>query len=148
MDKLKRLRSKIVHAKLFSQRGISYIAIVNSAMILFLLLSNLEKYGIDIDITQWFVPILIVGMLGLTLIGYVEDKLGFFSTETEVAQRRNPQLNELLDRVKRIERKVGKLKMISKKIFIRKRIHKTLDMIHPYLAHSYWRTPTAHIGEL
>lgn len=103
-----KIRSKIVHAKIFSQRSISYISIVNSAMILFLLLSNLEKYGIDIDIARWFFPILIVGLFLIIFVGYLEDKLGFFKTEVQASQMRNPQLMEVLERLDRIEKKINK----------------------------------------
>ena len=104
----KRVRSSIIHAKIFSQRGISYISMINSGMILFILLSNLEKYGIDINITQWFFPIIIIGIIGLIIIGYVEDKLGFFRTEVEASQKRNPQMNEILERLERIEKTLKK----------------------------------------
>lgn len=69
------IRSKIIHAKIFSQRGISYISIINSSMILFILLSNLEKYNININIARWFFPILALGILMITFIGYIEDKV-------------------------------------------------------------------------
>lgn len=100
------LRSKIVHVKLFSQRGMSYIALINSGMILFILLSNLEQYGIDIRIQNWFFPILLLGILILTIVGYLEDKLGFYSTEVHAATRRSPQMNEILYRLEKIEKKM------------------------------------------
>ena len=106
MGLFQNLRSKIVHAKIFSQRGISYISIINSGMILFILLSSLEKYGVDIEIQKWFFPILVLGLFLITFMGYIEDKLGFYSTELKASQRRNPQINEILERLDRIEKKL------------------------------------------
>ncbi len=75
-------------------------------MILFILLSNLEKYGIDIQIQKWFFPILILGIILITFFGFLEDKLGFYSTEIKASQKRNPQINEILIRLERIEKKI------------------------------------------
>lgn len=100
-------RSKVVHAKLFSQRGLGYISVINSGMILFILLSNLERYGIDINITKWFFPIIILGIFALILLGYIEDKFGFYEKEISAAQKRNPEIIEILRRVKRIEKKIS-----------------------------------------
>ena len=79
-------------------------------MILFLLLSSLEKYGIDIDIQTWFFPILITGLLLLVLIGYLEDKLGFHEAEQHTVTKRNPQLNEILNKLKILEKEIKRLK--------------------------------------
>ena len=106
MSLFENLRSKIVHAKIFSQRGISYISIINSGMILFILLSNLERYGVDINITKWFFPLLIMGLVGLTFLGYIEDKLGFHKLELYASQKRNPQLNEIIEKLENIEVKL------------------------------------------
>ena len=102
----KKIRSKIVHGKLFIQRSMGYVAMINSAMILFLLLSKLEDYGIDIRIRYWFFPIIIAGFAGLVLFGYLEDRLGFFREESKAATRRNPQITEILKRLERIEKKL------------------------------------------
>ncbi|MBN2423139.1 hypothetical protein JXB41_08000 [Candidatus Woesearchaeota archaeon] len=84
----------------------SYVSIINSGMILFMVLSNLEKYGIDIDIARWFFPILFLGILGLVFLGFIEDRLGFYRTEIKTSQKRNPQMNEILRRLDRIEKKI------------------------------------------
>ena len=43
-----KLRSKLIHAKVYLNRALGYASIVNMGLILFLTLSNLEKYGMDI----------------------------------------------------------------------------------------------------
>lgn len=105
---LKKIRSKIVHSKLFIQRSMSYVSIINSAMILFLLLSNLEKYGINIRIERWFFPIILIGFILLITFGYIEDRLGFHSEESRAATNRNPQMTEIMNRLDRIEKKLDK----------------------------------------
>jgi hypothetical protein len=103
---LKKVRSKFVHAKVFLNRALSYASLVNMILILFLALSNLEKYGIDIVLERWLVPIFIFMFLFLIFLGYIEDKLGFFEEEQKVHAVRNPQLTEILTRLERIEKKL------------------------------------------
>ncbi len=101
-----RMRSRIVHAKVFMNRALGYAALVNMALILFLALSNLEKYGIDIMLGKWLIPIFLLLFMGLIFVGYIEDKLGFFKEEQKVSSIRNPQLNDIIKRLERIERKL------------------------------------------
>lgn len=108
--KLVRLRSKIIHSKVFYQRALGYISIINSTMILFLLLSNLKtEYGFNIDISKWFFPILLLGIAGLVTLGYIEDRLGFYRTEQEAITRRNPQIQEILNRLDTIDNRIRRL---------------------------------------
>jgi len=44
------LRGLLIRLKLYMSRTGSYISLVNTAMILFIFLSDLEKYNIDIEI--------------------------------------------------------------------------------------------------
>lgn len=103
---MEKLRSKLVHAKVYLMRALGYASLFNMALILFLALSNLEKYGIDIRLESWLIPIFFLMFFVLVLLGYLEDKLGFFSEEQKVHGVRNPQLNEILKRLDRIERKL------------------------------------------
>jgi hypothetical protein len=104
--KWKDFRKKFIDYKIFYQRSLGYISLVNSAMILFILLSDLKKYGVFIDIKTWFFPILIGGIFLLILFGYLEDKLGFFRTEQEEATKRTPQMNAILEKLNHIENDV------------------------------------------
>lgn len=100
------LRSKIVHSKLFIQRAKSYLTVVNSGMILFLFLSQLEKYGININIKQWIIPIFAITLILLLIFGYLEDRLGFYQEEARAQAKRNPYFKEINDRLERIENKL------------------------------------------
>ena len=103
---LKRLRSKLVHSKVYLQRALGYASLVNLALVLFLALSNLEKYGIDIPLERWGIPLFILLFLVLILFGFLEDRLGFFAEEQQVTSQRNPQMKEILARLARIEKKL------------------------------------------
>ena len=103
---LKRIRSKLVHSKVYLQRALGYASLVNLALVLFLALSNLERYGIDIPLERWGIPLFIALFFALILLGFLEDRLGFFAEEQQVTSRRNPQMNEILSRLKRIEKKL------------------------------------------
>jgi len=103
-----KFRYLIVRFRVYMMRAGSYISLVNTAMILFLFLSNLEKYGIDVDIKDWIIPLFMVGILGMVLFGYIEDKLGFYAEEQKTTQMRSPVFNEIISRLDRIEKKLKK----------------------------------------
>ena len=86
-------------------RTSSYISLINTAMILFLFLSNLEKYDIDINIQRWIVPLFILGISSMLLFGFFEDKLGFYKQEQRERQSRSPYFKEILDRLDKLEKK-------------------------------------------
>jgi len=100
-------RRQFAEKKIFVQRSLSYVSILNSGMILFLLLSRLEDYGYEILIEKWFFPIYIVGIIGLVCLGYLDFKLGFHREEQKVVGKRNPYMKEIIERLESIE---GKLK--------------------------------------
>jgi hypothetical protein len=45
-----KLRDVFIRIKVYFTRTSSYVGMLNTTMILFLLLSNLEKYGVDIEL--------------------------------------------------------------------------------------------------
>ncbi|MEM4755966.1 MAG: hypothetical protein QW594_02440 [Candidatus Woesearchaeota archaeon] len=104
-----RLGSILLYAKMWIGRTMSWINMLNSGMILFLVLSKLQEYGIKIHITFWFFPIYFLIVLLMVVFGYLEDKAGFFREELRIAQERNPQLNEILHRLGRIEAQLAVL---------------------------------------
>lgn len=104
----RKFRKFTVYTKLWMQRTMSWIAMLNSAMILFLVLSKLQDYGFKIYITAWFIPIYIGLLILMIFIGYIEDWAGFYREETHQAARRNPYFEDILKRLKKIEKKIGK----------------------------------------
>lgn len=89
-------------------RTASYLALINAGMILFLVLSRLEDYGVDVEIEKYFLPILILGFVVLGLFGWLEDKLGFHQLEREHVEKRNPYMNKILKKLDKIEREIKK----------------------------------------
>jgi uncharacterized membrane protein len=81
----------------------SWVAMINSGMILFLVLSKLQDYGIKIHITAWFIPIYFAIIMLMVLFGYLEDKAGFYREESREAAKRNPYFIEILERLDKIE---------------------------------------------
>ena len=104
------LRKFMIYSKIWVQRTMSWIAIANSGMILFLVLSRLQDYGIQIYITAWFIPIYFGVILIMIFLGYLEDKAGMFREESRASASRNPYFKEIIDRLERIERDIKKIK--------------------------------------
>ena len=106
-----KVRNFMVYAKVWMQRTMSWIAVANSGMILFLVLSQLQKqYGFEIYITAWFIPIYIAVILLMILLGYIEDRAGLYREESRAASARNPYFKEILERLNTIEKDVKALK--------------------------------------
>ena len=82
--------------KMFIQRSVGYISIVNMVMIIFMFLSSLENYGVDVNLKLWFLPIIITILVILVFLGWLEDKLGIFKSEAYSTVQRNPYITEML----------------------------------------------------
>jgi hypothetical protein len=102
------IRTFLIRIKLYITRTNSYIGIVNSILILFLFLSDLKKYGIYITIKDWLIPLALLWVFLMILFGFLEERFGFFSEEQKLFGARNPHTREILARLDRIEKKLGK----------------------------------------
>ncbi len=102
------MKKKLALSKMYMSRTASYLALVNAGMILFLVLSRLEDYGMDVEIEKYFLPILFLGFVVLGLFGWLEDRLGFHQLEREHVEKRNPYMNKILKRLDKIEREIKK----------------------------------------
>lgn len=109
MDTVPLRKNKLVLLKMYFLRSVSYLALVNSAMLAFLMLSNLERYGIDINMRTWALPIAVIGITTLILFGWLEDKLGLWSEENRIITARNPQIAELNKKMDALLEKVERL---------------------------------------
>lgn len=103
-----KFRGFLVYSKIWVQRTMSWIAIVNSGMILFLVLAKLQDYGIKIHITAWFIPIYIAIIILMMFFGYLEDKAGFHREELRVQSEKNPYFKEIIERLDNIEKKIDR----------------------------------------
>ena len=104
------LRKIMIYSKLWIQRTMSWISIINSGMILFLVLSKLQDYGVKIYITAWFIPIYLAVVFLMILFGYLEDRAGFYREEARESAERNPYFKEIVGRLDKIERDLSRLK--------------------------------------
>jgi hypothetical protein len=95
--------------KMYLRRTMSYISLINTAMIMFLFISNLEKYNIDIDLKTWLVPLLVISFVGVFLFGYLEDKLGFYKEEMRYGQSRSPYFKHIITELKKINARIDKI---------------------------------------
>ena len=80
----------LVNSKIFIQRSMSWINILNSGLLLFLVLSKLQDYGVGFELETYFIPIFLLTILVLIGLGYLEDKLGFFEKENMERAGRDP----------------------------------------------------------
>jgi len=100
------MKRKIALSKMYMSRTAGYLALVNAGMILFLVLTRLEDYGMDIKIESYFLPILLGGFFILAIFGWLEDSLGFHHLEREHIEKRNPYMKKILDKLDNIENKL------------------------------------------
>ena len=103
-----KLRGFVVYSKIWMQRTMSWIAIVNSGMILFLVLAKLQDYGVKIYITAWFIPIYFAIIILMLIFGYIEDRAGFHREELRAQSEKNPYFKEIIQRLDKIEKKISK----------------------------------------
>ncbi len=104
---MKKFRDFIINLKVYMARTASYIGLLNTGMILFLFLSNLEKYGIDVEIKDFILPLFVVSLLGMLLFGYLEYRF-FYEQEQRKTSGNNPYILEIVERLDRIEKKLNK----------------------------------------
>ena len=100
-----KIRDFAIKLKVYMARTSSYVSLINTAMILFLFLSNLEKYNIDIDIRNWIIPIFVIGISIMLLFGYFEYKF-VYHQEQKTTQKKNPYMKDIIKRLDRIEKKL------------------------------------------
>lgn len=100
------LRKFLVYGKIWVQRTMSWIAIVNSGMILFLVLSKLQDYGYPVHITFLFIPVYVGVILLMMFFGYLEDKAGLYREEVRVISNKNPHFKEIIKRLDNIEKRL------------------------------------------
>lgn len=108
MMDFKTLRTKFVDIKIFIGRAQSYVSMMNSGMILFLFLAQVKAAEIITwPIENMILLIIPIGILGMAFIGWVEDKFKVHSEENKRVSDRNPRMDEIIERLKRIEKNQG-----------------------------------------
>ena len=107
-----KIRDVLMEWKVYLTRSNSYIVIMNSAMIIFLLLAKLQELGVNITITQYYIPICGVSLILMLLFGWIDVKLGFFKEEKRRTSSRNPYFLNLTAKVEKIHERLDKIENI------------------------------------
>lgn len=102
IDYLKRIRQKVIESKVYVQRVMGYVSIIQMLGIVYLVMANLQERGFEFNMF-WFIPVTFILLIGLILGGYIEDKLGYWEEELDMTYKRIPQFTELLKEVKEIK---------------------------------------------
>ena len=108
MNLLMRFASKVVNGvgkfKVFIQRAMGYVALINTGMILLLVL---QRYELSFMSNKYFyVIVYLFTFVMLIIIGFIDDKIGMFRIESTLTADRNPYFQETLKRLKDIEKKI------------------------------------------
>lgn len=100
---LQKIRREIVRWKVYAMRSQSYISFLNTGMILYLFLSGFIE-GLDKQLPLLFC----LSFVTFIALGYLEIKLGFYTTEHRENQSRNPYMKEILSELEDIKRLLNK----------------------------------------
>jgi len=92
-------KNKAIYLKLFVTRALTYTAILQFCMILYL---TIREMSVSV---KWVVPIFVLSLLLVVVLGYLEVKLGFFTLELKASAVNNPLYLEIIERLERLERR-------------------------------------------
>ena len=109
-DLLRKFRKKLVNWKIYIDRAKMYINYINFVMIIFLFVDSLKDY----EFTQALIPnsrtgiLILVPVLFLVslFLGYLDTRLGIRSEEAKQNSLKNPVMNEIVQRLEKIEKKL------------------------------------------
>ena len=93
--------------KVYVQRSMTYIAVVNAVMLGFLFLDKLKAYGFDFDMRIAAPTVLLCTVVICVFVGYLDQRFGFHREEIKIQMENNPQLLEILSEVKDLKKKLG-----------------------------------------
>jgi hypothetical protein len=107
---LRQARTKLVKWKIYIDRARMYINYINFFMIIFLFVDSLKNY----EFSKALVPNSTTGLIILIplffllslLLGYLDTRLGIRSEESKQNTLKNPIMNEIIERLERIEKKL------------------------------------------
>lgn len=113
---LKKIRDKFVETIFLSTLA---MGIYNTIMISFMLVtSNLSKIQQYLPWSQWTIILVLwpMGVIGMVIFSFVMDRVvGYARTYSNIANSRNPQITELVQRVRSIDERLARLEDEKKK---------------------------------
>jgi hypothetical protein len=92
---------KVIYIKIYMNRTMAYLSLINSVMILFLFLSNLKQRGIITwDLDRYYFLILLLGFLMLYFIGWLDlNILKAVHLENTINFERYPQFIDMKKKI-------------------------------------------------
>ncbi len=105
-----KFKERFINSKIYLQRSLSYMALANGGMIFFLFVDKINEFGFNISLTQYFIPLVVVGFIIMYLIGWLETKLGGLEAEFKQSNAHNPYMKDIIDRLIVIEEEIKKRK--------------------------------------
>jgi len=102
----KKFKTGLAELKIYLARTNSYIIIINSAMLLFLMLDKAKDYGINLDLKKYGIFVFILAYGSIIFIGWMDTKLGFFKEEARRNSLRNPYFTEIREYVEKIDKRL------------------------------------------
>ena len=109
-QELGRFRNWLMRQKVYASRSMSYISLLNTAILVYLAIITFNKSH-DITVSGWYaIPIIIILTIGTLLVGWLEVKMGFFGAEQKVTADTNPRIVEIIDKLDNIQKDVDELK--------------------------------------
>lgn len=102
MVRLSFLRS-FTEFKVRLQRSLTYVALLNAAMLGFLFIDKLSSYGFTYPIKYTYPAVFVLTVIACDIIGRLDQHYGFHAEEIKIQMENNPQLNEVLQILKRME---------------------------------------------
>ena len=98
---LRFFRNKLMLFKQYISRTVTYLSIINSGMILFLVLSKLKEAGyVSANLDKYFFIIFAVGIMGLLIIGWIDIKyLKAMQEENTISFYLHPPMVEMKSKI-------------------------------------------------
>ena len=102
--------SKLAALKIIFDRGRNYASIAQFILVIFIAVKELQttNVGSMLPRTAITAPIgLLLALVGMMVLGYI-DYVFIYSHEQERSSAKNPAMQELFERLDRIEKRLGK----------------------------------------
>jgi hypothetical protein len=97
---------KIVLLKFYIARSASWLSLINSGMILYLVLDKIQAHmKLGLDVSLYFPIIYVTGIFFMIVLGFIDDKLQCTKKEQEIGADRSPWFTDIINRLERIENK-------------------------------------------
>ena len=113
-----KLRDAVAYTKFYIQRSTSFLAVINSSMLLYLFISNMNERGIiGFDPEKYIILLISIGILLLIVFGAIDIHI-FKSNQSEqvLNYKYNPAMVEIGENIKKIREDLDKINQRLEKI--------------------------------